>query len=291
MRVTQNMLISSMVRNLDANRTQIDELQDQISSGKRIRKPSDDPTGAAIALDIRTRQSELEGQERGRGAAGDWLAATETTLNDFGNTLIRVKELGVQASSTLLSPSERISVAAELEQILDHLVQTGNARIGDRFLFAGQRTDTAPFARTPGTTTVAYAGTTTPVQMRVGAGVVMDVSTTGDQLANVFAAVGGMIDDLQAGQPLDSTRLQAAESALDSVLALHSGVGAKTNRLDTMRDRAALDEVNLAGRLSEIEDTDFVETMLKFQSSKTVYEAALSAGAKVIQPSLLDFLR
>jgi flagellar hook-associated protein 3 FlgL len=292
MRVTPGMLTQTLLHNLQGLQSRLNDLSDQLTSGRRVRKPSDDPAGAAIALDIRARQNRLEAQARGRGMATDWLQSTETNLNDIAQTLARVKELSVQASSTLLDQSSRNAIADELDQILDHLVQVGNARIGDRFLFAGLRTTTPPFTRTPGTTTVTYGGTASGVSMRVDAGVVMTVGVPGSSLASVFSAVGGLIDDLRTpGVVIGPARLQAVETAHDAVLALQAQVGAKTNRLEAMEQRAGQDAVALASHLSEIEDTDFTAALLDYQTRQTVYQAALVAGSKLIQPSLLDFLR
>lgn len=292
MRVTQSMLIGSVIRNLNDSRAKLDDLNEQITSGKRIRKPSDDPTGAAVALSLRARQTRLDAQARGRGAALDWLNATESNLASMSSVLTRVKELSVQAANSALDQAAREHIASELDQILDHLIQVGNARLGDRFLFAGDRTDTAPFARdfTPAGAT--YSGTTNAVTMRVDAGVELQVGITGDQLLPVFSAVAGLVVDLQTpGAPIEPARLQAVESAHDTVLTLLATVGAKTNRLQAMEERAGLDTVAVASQLSTIEDTDFVEAILAFRTRQTVYEAAMAAGAKIIQPSLLDFLR
>ncbi|MFN8535287.1 MAG: flagellar hook-associated protein FlgL [Dehalococcoidia bacterium] len=292
MRITQNMLVHSVTRNLNDTRVKMDDLNEQITSGKRIRKPSDDPTGAAVALGLRARQARLEAQERGRGAAKDWLESTESNLADLSNTLIRVKELSVQAANTTLDQAARGHIAAELDQILDHLVQVGNARIGDRFLFAGDRTDTPPFTRAPGPAGATYNGTTNGVAMRVDAGVVIDVGITGDRLLSVFSAIGALSTDLQTpGQEIDPVRLQAIEDAHDDVLSARASTGAKMNRLEALGERAAEEGLAIAGHLSEVEDTDFVEAVLDFQTRQTVYQAALATGAKVIQPSLLDFLR
>ncbi|MCS6802430.1 MAG: flagellar hook-associated protein FlgL [Chloroflexota bacterium] len=292
MRVTQSMLIGSVIRNLSQSRTKLDDLNDQITSGKRIRKPSDDPTGAAVALSLRARQAQLEAQARGRSAAVAWLNATETALADVSAALIRVKELSVQASNATLDQAARQHIASELDQILNHLVQVGNARLGDRFLFAGDRTDTAPFTRDFSPAGATYSGTTNAVTMRVDVGVEMEVGIPGNQLLPVFAAVAGVIADLQTpGATIEPARLQAVEDAHDAVLTLLATVGAKTNRLQAMEERAGLDNVTLAAQLSTLEDTDFVEAVLDFRTRQTVYEAAMAAGAKIIQPSLLDFLR
>ena len=292
MRVTQSMLVGSVLRNLNESRLKLDDLNDQITSGKRVRKPSDDPTGAAVALVLRGRHARLDAQARGRGAALDWLNTTESNLADFASSLTRVKELSVQAANSTLDQAARDNIAEELEQILDHLVQVGNARLGDRFLFAGDRTDTPPFTRVPSPAGATYGGTTNAPTMRVDAGVELAVGTTGDQLLPVFAAIAGLAADLRTpGLTIESSRLQAVEDALDRVVALQAAVGAKTNRLEAMEARAGLDSVAIAGQLSTIEDTDVVEAILAFQTRQTVYQAAISAGAKIIQPSLLDFLR
>jgi flagellar hook-associated protein 3 FlgL len=292
MRVTQSMLVGSVLRNLNESRLKLDDLNDQITSGKRVRKPSDDPTGAAVALVLRGRHARLDAQARGRGVALDWLNTTESNLADFASSLTRVKELSVQAANSTLDQAARDNIAEELEQILDHLVQVGNARLGDRFLFAGDRTDTPPFTRVPSPAGATYGGTTNAPTMRVDAGVELAVGTTGDQLLPVFAAIAGLAADLRTpGLTIESSRLQAVEDALDRVVALQAAVGAKTNRLEAMEARAGLDSVAIAGQLSTIEDTDVVEAILAFQTRQTVYQAAISAGAKIIQPSLLDFLR
>lgn len=293
MRVTTTSLYNSVIRNISDAGRDINDLNDQISSGKRIRHASDDPTGATVALGIRTRLGQLDGQERGRQAADDWLNASDSQLSSLSDTLLRVKELSVQGANGVLDPDARRKIADEMDQLVQHAVVIANGKVGDRFLFAGVKTDTPPFAITTSgsATTVTYAGSTDPVRMQVAQGVVMDVGVTGDRLQSAISAMAQMADTLRAGSAVTPAQLTAIDAASDTVLDARSVVGAKLNRTKSMGDLAAGQKVTLQTQLSEVEDTDIVETVLALTSKQNVYQAALAVGGRVLQPSLLQFLR
>ncbi|MDK2811386.1 MAG: flagellar hook-associated protein 3 FlgL, partial [Petroclostridium sp.] len=133
MRVTNNMLIRTMMLNLNSNLARMDKVQQQMATGKKIRVPSDDPIVAARALKFRTDVSEIEQFQKNTSDAMSWLEVTETALANMGDVLQRARELTVQASNGTLTDEDRQKIKAELGQLKQSIVEIGNTTYAGRY--------------------------------------------------------------------------------------------------------------------------------------------------------------
>ncbi len=147
MRVTDKMNQTQITSNIQKNRTELSSLQNQASSGKRITKPSDDPTASAKILANRTENKNLEQFDKGVFNAKTFLESTESALSQLGEALVRAKELTVQAASDTNGGTPREMIAAEVEQIYNSVIEMSNRRVGERYMFAGHKTLSQPFTR------------------------------------------------------------------------------------------------------------------------------------------------
>jgi flagellar hook-associated protein 3 FlgL len=292
MRVSSANLVSGLIGNLHATNDRISKLQDQLASGKRIQRASDDPVAASLALTQRTRDARLGQIERNIGAAQDWMSTSEALLSQLNAALTRAKEIGIQSSNDTLGATERQQIGDEVRQLLHHAVSIANGQLAGRTVFAGAQTSTTPFTVAFGaTTTLAYAGDSASMPMRVDSGVNLSVNVTGDRLLSSLQSIAALYDQLKVGAPASNSTLVAIDAATTAVTGLQAEVGAKMNRVEATQERTLDDRTELARLISENEDADVVDVTLKLRAAQNVYEAALSVGAKVIQPSLLDFLR
>lgn len=146
MRVADKMNYNQVTQNLAKNRTEMNELQNQAATQKKINRPSDDPAASARVLAARTEERGAKQFIKNINMARSFLEATDQSLSEMTETLLRAKELAIQqASDAGASPDTRRTVAAEVEQMYDQAVQIGNRKLGDRYIFGGFKTTTPPF--------------------------------------------------------------------------------------------------------------------------------------------------
>jgi flagellar hook-associated protein 3 FlgL len=292
MRVTGQMIAQTALRNINANISRLDKLQNQITSGKRVTKPSDDPIAVAQSLNYRTALSETSQYRTNIDEATGWLGSTDSALGGAIDLLQRARELAVQGASDTLSSQQRDAIRLEVDQLVQQTVQVGNSAYGSRYIFGGQKTDKPPYSISA-TGVVTYAGDDGAITRQIGTAAQTVVNVPG---SSVFPSVFSALDALTTGlKNNDSSAISASlttlDIAIDSVLGSRSSVGAKVNTLESAASRASDVEVNQTGMLSKVEDVDMAEALMNFATQETVYKASLQAGAKAVEPSLLDYLR
>jgi flagellar hook-associated protein 3 FlgL len=304
MRVTNRMMVDTVINNLQANVETLDRIQNQVSSGKRVSRPADDPAAAALGVRLRHEKATDDQWQRNIEQSRSWLDATDQAMSDVGNALSRIRELAVQAANDTYSPEDRAHIADEIEQLHDHLAAALNTTVqGDQYIFAGTKTSVAPFANDPATHVATYTGNSAAIRREVGPGTYMQVNVTGDNFTAMFGHVEALVAALRdqtlpvpANTP--AADKQAIDDALgnvdadtDLLLTQRASVGAKLNRLEFTQNRMA-DLQTETGRLQSVnEDLDFAEALTRLTTQQGVYRAALEAGARTAPMSILDFLR
>lgn len=292
MRVTSSMLIGTALTNIQNNLEKLETYESQLTSGKRLSRPSDDPSGVGKALSLRASVATGEQHVRNMDAALDWLNATDVSLGAATSILQRARELAVQGSNDTLDAQQRSSLATEVQQLLEQMVAQGNSTFGGQRIFAGLLTSANPF--TLGGSSVTYSGDSGAMLREIDVGTTLQVNVIGSTaFGGAFTALIGLRDHLLAndGANIASVDLPALDSAMSEILNVRANVGASINRLESSRDRQQLIQVRLSDLLSKTEDTDFTEAITKFTNQQTVLQSALAAGARTVQSSLLDYLR
>ncbi len=177
MRVTDKMNQTQLLGNIQKTRSELSELQNQATTQKRINKPSDDPTGVGIAMANRTNIKNMEQYDRNILFAKTFLETSELALSQVGDLLIRAKELAMQAASDTNSGVPRETMATEVRQLYNSLVEAGNKRFGERYVFAGHKTTEPPFSPTG-----EYTGDAGQIQIQNQQGNFLPMNLTGDQV-------------------------------------------------------------------------------------------------------------
>lgn len=303
-RVTQTTISRNTLANLQLNLNKLQDIQNQLSSGKRIMKPSDDPVSAVAAMQIRSDQARTQQYGRNIDDGLARLGSADSALTQATTMLQRVRQLVTSGINATNGPDERGAMADEVSTLRDGMIGIANTQYLGQALFSGT-VDSTRLA-TPTTspqaydkTTGAYLGNTSPVMRTVSAGTQVQVNITGDQafgtLFSGYSGSTGLIDkvvtDLRSGDTNALTSdLSALDTAAQQMSSAHSLVGARYNRLQSMQSvaNAHLDATTQA--LSNAEDIDLPKTIIDLQLQQTAYQAALGATAKIVQPSLLDFL-
>jgi flagellar hook-associated protein 3 FlgL len=300
LRITDEMRQATVLADLQDASTRLSKTQEVMASGRTINQPSDNPYGTSQALGLSSDLSATGQYQRNVSEAMGWQNVTDSALTTMNNSVQRVRELLIQGSSDSAGPDARSAAAQEIDQLIESVKQDGDATYEGRYVFAGTATGTKPYA-VGGSD--AYAGDSGAVARAIGPGVSVQVNVLGstilgsaggdgkllDTLRNISAHLkGGTTADMDALRTTDLAQLDQNSS---TIMQAQATVGATTNRLQTADSR--LQDVSLATTqlLSNVEDADMAKTMTDFSMQQSVYQAALRAGANIVQDSLMDFLR
>ncbi len=310
MRITNNMMMNNFMSNLNFNMTVMGKYQDQLSSGKRITKLSDDPIGIMSTLDAKSKLRKLDMHNNTIGDAQSWLAQTETSLRELNDMLVKAYENTVVAANGTMSSDDKEATAEIIEQIRQHAVQLGNSTYGGRFIFGGYNTTTEPFAY-DASGKLLYNGTdlvsatsaevgalqAQVIQYSTSVNVATTVSVNGvDIMGAGDDNLNKILSDLVTALRSDgssstiSSFIGKLQSKQQNTLSLLADVGGRINRLDMMESSNAENEINYTEILSKVEDIDQAEVTMQFAMAEAVYRSALAVGARVISPTLMDFL-
>ncbi|MFZ3590385.1 flagellar hook-associated protein FlgL [Bacillus sp. DJP31] len=360
MRVTQSMLANSMLRNLSSSYSRLDKYQEQLSTGKKISRPSDDPVIAMKGMNYRTDLTEIEQYQRNLSEAYNWVENTDAAYDKGTSAVQRIRELVVQASNDTYEGNQREAIAVEIKELANHLESIANTKVGNKFIFNGSDTTSAPVkvadinlpisslpadgkefvvtykgreyinsgngdllfsygtdtieitdpAGTPGATFADTAINTSDlivskqsavptdfqevkIELSKGVNIVVNSNPTNTFSATFFSDLKNIISKLEnnsTGSEIGKS-LETIDSHLTNIVSERALIGARYNRVELIEDRLSTQEVIANKMLSNNEDADIERVITDLKIQETVHRAALGVGAKVIQPSLLDFLR
>lgn len=297
-RITTGMLQRNILADLQRSTSQLSRTQAKLSSGKEITRPSDDPAGTAKALSLRESLRGTQQHAKNVDDAITWTDATESALSSMTDIVQRARTLVVNGASDGTDQTSRDAIAKEIDQLAESLKEQANMRYAGRQLFSGTATTTAPY----GAGSDAYAGNTGQMAREIGPGVSVNVNTTADTILGSGQAAGDdklldtlrdISDHLRAGDgaSLRGTDLDRIDKGVESLLTARATNGALTNRLESASSRLAAVEEMTVKSLSDTEDADLAKTMIDLTTQTSAYQAALKAGANIVQSSLMDFLR
>jgi len=297
LRVTPGMMHNNLMRNINHNLTRMEHQQNTLSTGRKLNKPSDDPAGITYSLRYRSELAMNEQYDKNIAAALSQLQHNDTVLGQLNDMIQRVQELTVHALNGTNPQSALDAIKAEISQIYEQTVMIGNDTLNGKYIFNGQMTDKQPYdsanAATQDTDTEKF-------YIRFSAGVTVPINITGEEVFgrstdgdNLFKVLGDIVNSLNA--PADRGALSVASEQLrtryDQIINVRSEVGARTNRVELIDQRLQDLTLNLNELQGKTEDADMAETIMRFNIEQSVYQASLSTGAKIIQPTLIDYLR
>lgn len=301
MRITQGVLINNMLRNYNKNMAKMDKLNTQLATGTRINTPSDDPAGLVTSLRLRTKLHQNEQYKKNVSDALSWMEIADSALNNYNSVLQRVRELTVKAANGTNEPSSLKAIADELKQLKDEIGDIANTTLDDRYIFGGTRTMDKVYDKASGQ----WLGNANPINYEIGENITLQVNLTGEvfdvdfstdppELAgSIFATLDKLIADVENGlyEEIGGADLAKLDEHINNLLSYRSEVGAKMNRLEMVNSRLEDTEVNYTKLLSDNEDVNMAKVIVELTNQENIYRASLAAGARIIQPSLVDFLR
>jgi flagellar hook-associated protein 3 FlgL len=291
MRITSGMSQRHVLSDLGRVQERLSQAQNQVSSQKRVEKPSDDPLAAARATRLRSDLSSNSSYSTGVDESKSWLDATDSALMSLNDIVQHVRELTVQAANGATSDAGRQAIKAQVDQLTEQAKTTLNGAYDGRYIFSGTATDHAPYTAATGDT---YQGDSGAVLRQIGPGVTVQVNVTGDDvLSGILPALRTLSDHLQSNDvaSLGTTDLKAIDTGMDTLAGAQSQVGAITNRVTAAGQR--LDDLTdvTTKLLSDTEDADLPKALTDLSTQQNALTAALQSGSTLIQQSLMDFLR
>lgn len=300
LRVTQGIMTNRALNDLNSQTRRLLKLQEQLSTGLRVNAPSDDPLSARRAVNVRTLIGKNEQYLTNISSITPQLRESSTALQTGVNILHRVQELTLEGANGTNSTTQLTMIAQEINQLLESMVVEGNHQTNGRYIFGGTCTLNPPYQATRNAqgqiTAVAYAGNTEKSEVAIADGITVSVNVPGQDAfsdaQDVFQMLIDIRDNMLAGDQgsLQNQRLAELTTTRNQLLNAMASVGAIENRLE--RVSADMEDYNqqLVQVRSDNIDADYAETVVNLNAQSNAFQAALNATARVIRPSLLDYL-
>lgn len=312
-RVTTSYMQNQALSYLNRNMSLLSSLQQTLSSGQNINKPSDDPVGLTRILAL---SNTLKTDERYGNNVQDSVAEANTAdaaIDSMVGLIQRAQELTTQAANFTNNQDGRNAIALEIDQIISQLVQLGNTDIGGKYIFGGYKTDTPPFTRTGDDVTYSGNPTTESWQrnVEIARGVQLTVNVNGQEMlggstvnagppvtvtgSGLFQTLAQLKLNLQdSSSPTQladiRSRLDQLTTDLNTVLSKQAVIGAVSNRLTLTQDRIDERKSILTQQFASIQDIDTPATIANINQQQNVFEASLQVTGRLMQTSLLNFL-
>ncbi len=321
-RVSENSSVSSINYALGKSKGKVEELQLKGSTLKRLTKPSDDPLGNVELMAVRSQKVDAEQYLRNLNFAKTQLSYTENILEEMTDILVTAKELAIGQASSIYSPDVRLAVSKEIHQIRNQVLGLANKRIGNRYLFSGQKVLTRPFDESGH-----YNGDQNKINIEINKDLFipinlsgrdlffcdekksieseqLNLSPTSDDLQRTPAAESGEVpmsifDELFAlenallndNPKIIQGLLENLDSSIERVVTFRTEIGALTNTIANTETNIEKSNLVNEAHKSRIEDADVSVIMGDLQKEQAILKATYKASSNLMNTSLMDFLR
>ena len=295
-RITQQGRTAGINADLQLAGSRLSKIQRQVASGRQIERPSDAPAVALEALRYRRTLRTYGQYDRNLDDAKNWLGSADSALQAVDSRIRRAQDLTIQAENGALSPTARQAIAVELRSIADELVDLANTEHLDRPIFSGTSGASAAY-QTDGT----YLGDAGTVSRTISSGTTVQVNLTGEEIfgasapadpanGNLFEFIRSVADDIDAGVSVGAA-LTGFSAAQDRVHTAQAALGSRLGTVERVENRNLDVSLDLNSSLSKVEDVDLSQAIVQLRADEASYQAALGITGRILQNSLLDFLR
>ena len=307
MRVTHHMMVENQIFHSTESLDKLNQLQEQISSGKEYQWASDNPSGAVAALTIRSTLEKHEAYIDTGQTMDGWLTATDSALASIESMLGRAINLTLDGTSDTMGTKERIALGKEIDIILRQAVDAGNTKHQDEFIFAGFKTNTQPFTLSDPPDSVTYNGNNDPlkiedIQRNIGPAQAITINVDGKILhgpdptnptASIFKALISTRDGLMTDDRAEiEAGLTDLKNVMESIKNKHTEIGARQREVRAALQGMEKTKIELQGLLSKKEDANMAEAISNLREQETVYKTVLEVGSRTLSTmSLFDYMR
>jgi flagellar hook-associated protein 3 FlgL len=277
---------------------QLADAQHQVSSGRRIRRPSDDPSGSSAAVSDHASLGALEAYTKTADSATARLTVADSTLSDIINKIMAAQSAAISAQGSVTPQSQRDAAAASLQAISTSLFGDFNAQFHGAYLFSGSKATTAPYTLGAGGVVSSYQGNGTVVSVDIDRAHTAQISFDGSSIVqgsdptDIFTVLSTLVTDAKAGNNAGIGQgLAALGRALDRATLAQTQVGTALHALDDTRTMLTTAQLNVGAQLSKTEDANMASAITQMSQAETAYRAALGAFSKIGSVSLMDYLK
>jgi flagellar hook-associated protein 3 FlgL len=290
-RVPNQMLVRNSLSSLQTSFARLADLQDQAASGKKLRKPSDAPADIVPAMRLHSGLNRNDQYQRNIEDANGWLGAADNALSNTVDQLHRVRDLVVAARNASSDTAARQAFASEIDSLRDSIIGIANSQYAGRPIFGGTSSGAVAYDSTGN-----YVGFSAPIERTIAPGQRVQVNVNGEEVfgttgADIFTTLAQVSAAIQSNPSGLDALAATLETQINTVEVSQGTVGSRFKRVDDMKSQNTADSLTMRTSLTGIEDIDLAEIMVSLNAQQVAYEAALTATAKAITPSLVDFLR
>ena len=293
MRISTGYQFDQYSSQIAASQARYVRAQQQVATGKRIQTPSDDPSGTATVLHVRSLMSAAKQYQSNVGRAKGHLGFTESALGEVSNIGRRAYELTLRGANSTTSQTGREAMVTEVEEMQRRLVDLANTQgpLGE-YVFGGTRNDARPFSVTG--TTLTYNGDAGSIQVETGPVDTLTVNTQGNPMfATAYAELESLKSDLTGGNvsALSGPRIEGIQQVLNNVQQQRGVVGSRMRTVDDLNLRYQRMQDDFAKHISDVEEVDIDQAIMQYRQAETAYQAALQVASQGFRLSLMDFIR
>lgn len=311
MRITNRYMANTIISSIQKNLGTMARSQEQLATSKRLLRPSDDPNVIGQFLSIKSTLSYMEQYNRNIDDGLSYLDMSDTSMGTLGDLLAKAGEFAVQAANDTYNAEDRAAIAEQVDKMIDQAVDLGNSSVGGKYIYAGTKNSTPPFSRVGDQ--IIYSGDTNEIRREVLAGTDYRIDCPGITTSGAPGVFGTAVDNGDGTYTLDAgifqvliglrdslynndtagiqTGISELQQETDSLLGYRVQVGARTSHFETLQGMLLDQEIKLTENLDNIEGADMARLSIEYGQQQLSYEASLASGAKIMQISLLDFLR
>ena len=261
---------------------------DQLHTGKKINRPSDDPVIATKGMGYRSQVTQIEQYIRNTNEVHNWMDNSDAALDKATSALQKLRELAVQASNSTYGSEERKNMMEEVKELKGHLKDIANSKVNGKYIFNGMNTGEAPIQDD------VFNFSDKKVMIEVSYGTEIQANVNGDSIfgKELFDDIDKFMNALDSDdQDNIQSSIETIDKNINNVINSRANLGARMNRLDLIENRLSEQEIVAKKVMSENEDVDYEKAITDLITQESLHRAALAAGSRTIQPTLLDFLR
>jgi flagellar hook-associated protein 3 FlgL len=293
MRISTNYQYDTFQMDIRNAQEKLVNVSQQLATGKRINKPSDDPVGVGRTVSMRSLKAGIEQYQKNLNSARGALGYIDTTAGDITDLTRQAYGLAVQGASSTTDQAGRNAAATQIGNIQKRLVDLANSKgpTGD-YQFAGQKSSTKPYTLVGGTLT--FNGDTNPIRVETGPGETMQSNVAGEpMISELYNRLESLKSNLIGGQvgAISGIDIANMQSSLDTVTQMRGDVGTRMQTIDDLSTQWIRRSDELTKNISDIEDVDLSEAMVRYQQANQAYTAALTVAGQGFRLSLMDFIK
>jgi flagellar hook-associated protein 3 FlgL len=297
MRVSTQALYRGIEQRLMTLAVQLNRAEEKVATGKNMNRPSDNPVGLVSALGLRNSLSRLEQYRRNMDMGKIWLDLSGTAIEQATKVAQQAEAIALNLQDGTQAAEMRTTLANEVDLLLDQAVSLGNTQLAGKFIFAGYSTNTQPFTRTQvgGSDAVQYNGDLSDFRIQVGPQESLEIGRNGQELfvnSDFFNSLirlkEAIENDDRTGIQQEAVRLQGIEDFFNAQM---SDIGIRQGRILDKQDILKGLKLNFQNQIADLENADMAQAILDVKERQNAYEVALAASSKIMEVSLLDYLR